>query len=284
MTAQKAKAKAPRAKRSAKAAPSATRKPRAKRSAKAAETTRTLPGLPAPIQSRALVSNAPSVALAPIDPTAHAHSQQSEAAAQGVYTTRESWLQMVIETVMRPLFKRRANIELPTNIRVSVGFPSTGRSNKRIGEVWSSTASADKHFEIFLHVGLDTVTRALDVLIHELVHIAVGLQAGHGKPFKAVAVKLGLEGKMTATTAGEKLAAFLKNAVAILPAYPGAKLSTEGDSNKPKKQNTRMLKAECPCCGYTIRLTKKWAMLGLPNCICGAGQLILDGDIEDSGD
>jgi len=284
MTAQKAKApKAPRAK----AAPKSTaRKPRAPRKPKAQASrteARTLPGLPAPIQSRALVADPASVALAPIDHTAHAHNKAApESDPSNPFTTRESWLVMVIENVMRPLFERRAGITLPTNIRVAVGFPSTGRNNKRIGEVWSSTASADKHFEIFIHVGLDSVERALDVLIHELVHIAVGLAAGHGKAFKAVALKVGLQGKMTATTATPKLAEFLKKALQVLPPYPGARLETGGESNKPKKQGTRMLKAECSCCGYTIRLTRKWAASGLPACVCGEGEFILDGDIEET--
>jgi hypothetical protein len=30
-----------------------------------------------------------------------------------------------------------------------------------------------------------------------------------------------------------------------------------------------MLKALCLGCGYTIRLTKKWADMGLPTCPCG---------------
>ena len=37
-----------------------------------------------------------------------------------------------------------------------------------------------------------------------------------------------------------------------------------------------MLKAECPECGYTIRLTKKWADLGLPTCPTEGGALALD--------
>ena len=280
MTAKKAKAKAP------KTAKTATRKPRAPRKPKAAARhteARTLPGLPAPIQSRALVANPASVALAPLDHTAHAQQNgQATDEASNPYATREAWLVMVIDTIMRPLFKRRAGVVLPDNIRVAVGFPSTGRNNKRIGECWSSTASADKHYEIFIHIGLDSVQRALDVLVHELVHVAVGLAAGHGKAFKTCAVKVGLQGKMTATTASPELAEFLKKALELLPAYPGARLATEGDSNKPKKQGTRMLKAECDCCGYTFRLTRKWAALGLPSCVCGEGKFILDGDLDES--
>jgi hypothetical protein len=37
-----------------------------------------------------------------------------------------------------------------------------------------------------------------------------------------------------------------------------------------------MLKAECPECGYTIRLTKRWADLGLPFCPIDSTGLTLD--------
>jgi hypothetical protein len=44
--------------------------------------------------------------------------------------------------------------------------------------------------------------------------------------------------------------------------YPHAALTM----NSKKVQGTRMLKAVCPSCGYTVRLTSKWANLGLPSC------------------
>ncbi len=36
-----------------------------------------------------------------------------------------------------------------------------------------------------------------------------------------------------------------------------------------------MLKAECPECGYTIRLSKRWADLGLPTCPTDGAALAL---------
>jgi hypothetical protein len=44
--------------------------------------------------------------------------------------------------------------------------------------------------------------------------------------------------------------------------YPHAALTM----STKKTQGTRMLKAVCPSCGYTVRLTSKWANLGLPSC------------------
>jgi len=50
--------------------------------------------------------------------------------------------------------------------------------------------------------------------------------------------------------------------ISSLGAYPHAALTM----NTKKVQTTRMLKAVCPSCGYTVRLTSKWAALGLPSC------------------
>ena len=35
----------------------------------------------------------------------------------------------------------------------------------------------------------------------------------------------------------------------------------------PKKQSSRLLKAECESCGYTVRVTRKWVdQVGAPHC------------------
>jgi hypothetical protein len=41
-----------------------------------------------------------------------------------------------------------------------------------------------------------------------------------------------------------------------------------------------MLKAECPECGYTVRLAKKWADVGLPSCPTDGAYLALVGGGE----
>jgi uncharacterized Zn finger protein (UPF0148 family) len=47
-----------------------------------------------------------------------------------------------------------------------------------------------------------------------------------------------------------------------LGAYPHGELSY----SDRKVQGTRMIKASCPHCGYTVRLTNKWLTFGLPIC------------------
>ena len=69
------------------------------------------------------------------------------------HETRETWLQAAVE-LYRPIFVE-AGFPLPKKIRVSVGFCSTGRKSSRIGECWSSKASADRHVEIFIKPEID---------------------------------------------------------------------------------------------------------------------------------
>jgi len=170
------------------------------------------------------------------------------------YQTREEYLNAFIEAA-RPHFER-VNAPLPSNVRVAVGFTSRGLKGSRIGECWSDSASDDGHFEIFIKPTLDGEARICDVLTHELVHAAVGLDAGHNQHFKRVATSLGLMGKATATVAGE---AWYKWALPIIdklgPMPYGA--ITGDQSSARKKQTTALLKLECPVCGFLARVTKK---------------------------
>jgi hypothetical protein len=65
-----------------------------------------------------------------------------------------------------------------------------------------------------------------------------------------------------ATTGGDAFKAAFGAIIDGLGDYPHAQLSM----STRKTQATRMLKAVCPSCGYTVRLTAKWAAKGLPSC------------------
>jgi hypothetical protein len=124
-------------------------------------------------------------------------------------------------------------------------------------------ASTDGHFEVFISPRLTDSVTILGVLIHELIHAAVGTKAKHGKLFKQPAVAVGLEGKMTATTVGEALRETFKQWIAEHGDYPAGGLNL----NERKKQTTRMLKCDCELCGYTVRTAAKWlAEYGPPLC------------------
>ncbi len=196
-------------------------------------------------------------------------------ASNPIHATREQWLNAFM-VAARPQFAL-AGAPLPLNVRISVGFPSSGRKGKSIGECWSAIASDDGHFEIFLKPTLDSDARIADVLTHELVHAAVGLEARHGKAFGKVAKALGLGGKMTATIALEGWYAWALPILNELGPMPYAVLNSGLSSAKPK-QKTNLLKVECDCCGWLARVTAKWiepySYLQCPDNSCN-GQLIV---------
>lgn len=193
-----------------------------------------------------------------------------------IHDTREAWLNAFV-TEARPMFDD-TGYPLPALIRVSVGFTSSGNRGKSIGECWSSVASDSGHFEIFIRPSEAETARVADILTHELVHAAVGLEARHGATFKACATALGLEGKMTSTVAGE---AWYKWALPVLDRLgpiPAAQLHDGTRSGRPK-QKTYMLKIQCNDCGWTARATAAhvhgFAYLGCPVPDCD-GELICE--------
>jgi hypothetical protein len=174
--------------------------------------------------------------------------------------TREQWLEKATEHMRSGMFKRVG--ETVPAVRVSVGIPK-GRGTA-IGQCWNGAASADGLAQVFISPKLDDAARVLDVLAHELIH-AVKPEAGHGAAFKRIALAIGLTGKMTATVAGPTLKAELDRLAGELGAYPHARL--DFDKGGPKKQGTRLLKAECDGCGYNVRVTRKWLdEVGAPIC------------------
>jgi len=176
--------------------------------------------------------------------------------------TREEWLNQLVAE-LRPMFAA-INAPLPEKIRVTCGFPSSkARSlNRAIGEHWSSVASDDGHDEILISPVISESMEAAAVLVHELAHAACP-GAGHKGEFVRVIRALWLEGKATATVAGQVFRDNFGPIVEAIGPYPHATLNV---GRVRKVQSTRLIKSWCPTCGYTIRLTEKWASLGLPEC------------------
>lgn len=196
--------------------------------------------------------------------------------------TREQWLNKAVK-LMRPEFTRRG-VTIPAKVRASCSWPSHKAIPKNglaqaasIGQCWDKEASTDGHFEVFISPLLDKVPDVLQVLAHELCHTAVGTAAGHKAPFRKAATAIGLAGKMTATHAGPQFLEWTAGMLPKLGDYPHARIKP---SYRPtKKQSTRMLKCECPGCGYIIRTTAKWADAGMPTCHCGE-EFVADGAEE----
>lgn len=201
------------------------------------------------------------------------------------FNTREEYLNAFIDKA-RPHFER-VNAPLPSNVRVAVGFTSRGMKGSRIGECWSDVASADGHFEIFIKPTMDSVSRICDVLTHELIHAAVGLDKGHNAHFKRVSTSLGLTGKATATQAGEEWFRWALPIISELGVMPYGAL-TGDQSSARKKQKTALLKVECPACGWLARVTAKHitahSFLSCPVPDCPAELVCEDLSDDDGGE
>lgn len=192
--------------------------------------------------------------------------------ASSAYAPREAWLRTLGEK-LAPVIEAKAKaagVEASMKPwRVSCGWPSKGGlpGNKRRvrGQCWDHSASGDGHAEIYISPVEAKAEEACDIMAHELIHALLGTAVGHKAPFGKVCKAIGLEGKVTATTGGPDFWAWAKPLLEECGPYPHAAITP---GFKAKVAKTYLLKAECPECGYTVRLTKKWADMAVPACPC----------------
>jgi hypothetical protein len=206
------------------------------------------------------------------------------------HTAREAWLQAGI-ALLEPWFRDVGSIDIPENIRVTVGFGPQGsrqESDRIMGGTLHTRCSADASVEIFISPESADALDMLATLVHELVHAILlirkeALWWGHTGAFAELAGRLGLEGPMRSSSPGPGLQAELERTAIALGPYPGAVVTVSGTgpapepaeraSTGPKPQTgSRYLLAKCeqeegePCYGYQIRITAKWWAEGAPFC------------------
>jgi hypothetical protein len=210
-----------------------------------------------------------------------------------LFDTREAWLRAAANELR--MHFHNCGYELVENIRYAIAFPSTGRKGKRVGECWHSSTSADSCYEIFIRADLSEPEEVLAVLTKELVHTLLPLDAGHGKQFKAAAMRIGLEGPMRQTTPGPLLKDLLKKIAGVLGPLPHARLNIEQQAmttygsmaiDLPKKQATRYRKAECSeeKCEFTVRVAASHVRnIGPPHCP-RHGEMQVDLPADDGSD
>ena len=162
------------------------------------------------------------------------------------HTTRESWLTEACKLLEPTL--QLAGVRL-ADVRVSCGWPARGalsRAKRRIGECWHGSNEFQAGIgQVFVSPCLDQPVEVLATLLHELIHAALPAKAKHGKGFAKVALRAGLEGKPTATVAGQSLTERLNaDVLPVLGEYPHVKLDA---TSKLKTQTTRMRLYECEC-------------------------------------
>lgn len=157
---------------------------------------------------------------------------------------REQWLKLATAS-LRPMFEQ-SGLPLPPAIRYAIAFTSSGRKGKALGETWHSPASADGAYEIMIRADIADPLEVLVVLVRQLVHAALPAGEDHGKRYKAAAARIGLHGKMREAAPSPLLGDCLNALAETLPPLPHARLDIHWKAlDKPKKQGTRMLKAEC---------------------------------------
>lgn len=180
--------------------------------------------------------------------------------------TREEWLNKLTDA-LRPVFAEIGH-PLPDKLRISCGWPSRKALGKKrvLGQCWYPENSADQHTEVFISPFEGTGARAAEILAHELVH-AAGLH-GHGAKFAKVAGLIGFTKPWKSTPASSELTEKLLLLCEPLGLYPHATLDSAAKeaSGGDKPGGTRLLKAECQDCGYTVRVTRKWLDIGPPIC------------------
>lgn len=116
------------------------------------------------------------------------------------YQTREQWLAAAMDAQSKWLAEH--DMRVPERVRASVGFPKYG-TPRAIGQCWSPTHTTDETTHVFVSPMLGDTIVVLSTLLHELVHAAVGCEAGHKGPFLKGVRAVGLKGKATATFAEE---------------------------------------------------------------------------------
>lgn len=167
--------------------------------------------------------------------------------------TREAWMLKALPFLKALLIK--AGAPDFQNPQVSMSLPSKGAlsaKRRRIGECWDKRAGkAGTIATVFISPVLADPVEILDVLTHELVHVAVGNKAGHGPEFKKVALAVGLTGPMRSTVAGPELKKVLIELAEKLGKFTHDPLTNF--RSPVKKQTTRMRLYVCEGCGCKIR-------------------------------
>jgi hypothetical protein len=182
------------------------------------------------------------------------------------YATREDWLTDAVAQ-LRPIFDVIGK-PIPNRIRVTAGHPINFKRNRRLGDCHAAGDSADRSIEICVSPTIAKPVPVFTVLLSQLCRATAGALS-YGTAYESIATEVGLVptnvdtlDKWKTCTGNAMFTDLYGELIAGLGDYPHAALGV-ADS---RTQSTRMLKAFCPECSYTVRLTSKWAAMGLPTC------------------
>jgi hypothetical protein len=185
--------------------------------------------------------------------------------------SRQNWLEEAIKKVT-PVFEKNG-YQVP-EVRISCGFPSTGKRSTRIGECWPTHTCSGGLNEIFISPLVDSPLEVVGIIFHELVHAVDDCKSGHGKRFKEIATSIGLTGKMIHAHPNEALTKVASTIVQELGPYPHKQLivKTKAVSRRERPY------ARCEECGYQVPMLKKFLQVGPPICPVDHIQLVAEGN------
>jgi len=125
---------------------------------------------------------------------------------------QQAWLSKAID-ILREDFRQIGEM-IPKEIHLSVNYPGRGVPLSLLGMHWKID---DQHY-INIKPSMNGLM-ALDLLVHELVHVVVD-ELGHGGQFSVVAKAIGLDDTGSTAAAKEVLLKRLREIQEILGSYP----------------------------------------------------------------
>jgi hypothetical protein len=161
------------------------------------------------------------------------------------HNTQQEWLVAAYVAMQAKYLPEAPNVE---NVVLTYGFPKGkgGRKGSQaIGQCWFDPCPTANAVILIHPCQWTTPVDVLHVLLHEAVHAAVGCACGHKGPFKTLATRVGLTGKMTATVPSDSLRAELEAMAESLPAFPSAGFNPSGMGGGKKGSTLRRF--VCPC-------------------------------------
>lgn len=164
---------------------------------------------------------------------------------------------MIEQQVFKP-----AGYELP-KYRIGCGG-AVIKSKKNAAECFNRVNSEDSTYEIFISPRYADPRNILLFIVHELCHTIAGTEAKHKKPFIEVMRAVGMVQPWKNSVAGGDLCSILLPMVDELGLFPHAPLNIV---RQPGQKGSRLIKVQCPDCGYVVRVTRKWLdEAGAPIC------------------
>jgi len=175
---------------------------------------------------------------------------------------REQWLNNAMSAFALIVNGNSSN-QLPMDkIKVSCSL-TTGRK-KKPSETIHAKHSADGTFNILISPTIADPIEVCKQLAVQLVNVAT---ADSNSDFLRICNAL----QFTNTIPDTEFVIAFGELIGELGDYPHAEVLLPDNAT----QSTRLLKASCPKCGMTIRLTQKWVKHGLPICSVDAESFVV---------